>query len=69
VSGTTATAETNPMQMCVIPVQGFNVTLNVASWTLTAAGGMLTSTESGSAPIGGAACTATGNGTLTGMGG
>jgi hypothetical protein len=45
------------------------VTLNVSSWTLTSSGATLTSMESGSAPLGGASCTATGNGTLTGMGG
>jgi hypothetical protein len=67
VSGTTATADAG--QTCAITYQVFTVTLNVTSWTLTSAGGTLTSTESGTAPTISANCTATGNGTLTGMGG
>jgi hypothetical protein len=64
VGGSTATAASG--QSCVITYMGFNVTLNVSSWTLTTSGGgTLTSAESGSAPTGGAMCTATGNGTLT----
>jgi hypothetical protein len=67
VSGTTATADSG--QMCNINYMGLTVTLNVTSWTLTSSGSTLTTMESGSAPIGGSMCTATGNGTLTGMGG
>jgi hypothetical protein len=67
VSGTTATADAG--QTCAITYQVFTVTLNVTSWTLTSSGSTLTSTESGSAPTLSANCTATGNGTLTGMGG
>jgi len=63
VSGSTATAASG--QTCVMAISGVNVTLNVSSYMLTLANGMLTSTESGSAPIGGSSCTATGNGSLT----
>jgi len=67
VSGTTATADSG--QTCNITYMIVTFTLNISSWTLTLNGATLTSTESGSAPIGGAMCTATGNGTLTGQGG
>jgi hypothetical protein len=67
VNGSTATADSG--QMCSITYMIVTVTLNVSSWTLTSSGATLTSMESGSAPLGGASCTATGNGTLTGMGG
>jgi hypothetical protein len=67
VNGTTATADSG--QTCNITYMIITFALNVSSWTLTANGSTLTSTESGSAPIGGANCTATGNGTLTGQGG
>ena len=67
VNGTTATADSG--QTCNITYMVVTFTLNVSSWTLTLNGSTLTSTESGSAPIGGAMCTATGNGTLTGQGG
>jgi hypothetical protein len=62
VNGTTATADSG--QTCNITYMVLTLTLDVSSWILTASGGTLTSTESGSAPIGGANCTITGNSTL-----
>lgn len=64
VSGTTATAASG--QSCTLPVGGgISAMLNVSSWTLTLSGDTLTAGFSGSAPIGGASCTASGSGTLT----
>ncbi len=63
VSGSVATAASG--STCAVTVMGIRVTLNITSWTLTLAAGSLTSAETGSAPIGGSSCTATGTGTLT----
>jgi hypothetical protein len=63
VSGSVATAASG--STCAVTVMGIRVTLSITSWTLTLAGGSLTSAETGSAPIGGSSCTATGTGTLT----
>jgi hypothetical protein len=63
VSGAVATAAAN--STCAVTVMGVPVTLNITSWTLTLSGTGLSSAESGSAPLGGSACTASGTGTLT----
>ncbi|HZL19037.1 MAG TPA: hypothetical protein VFG23_14970 [Polyangia bacterium] len=62
VSGTTATATSD--QSCTLPVSGISAVLNVTSWTLTLSGDTLMAGFSGSAPIGGTSCTASGTGTL-----
>lgn len=62
VSGTTATATSD--QSCTLPVSGISAVLNVSSWTLMLSGDTLTAGFSGSAPIGGISCTASGTGTL-----
>jgi hypothetical protein len=62
VSGTTATAAAD--QSCTLPVSGISAVLNVSSWTLTLSGDTLTAGFSGSAPIGGTSCTASGTGSL-----
>jgi hypothetical protein len=62
VSGTTATATSG--QSCTLQVSGISAVLNVSSWTLTLSGDKLTAGFSGSAPIGGASCTASGSGSL-----
>ena len=67
VTGYTATAASG--QTCVVTVSGIAVALNVTSWTLTVSGSSLGSMQSGSAPLGGASCTASGIGTLTKSGG
>jgi hypothetical protein len=63
VSGSVATA--GPGNSCAVAVMGIPVTLNISSWTLTLSGSALTSAESGSAPLGGSSCTASGAGTLS----
>lgn len=63
VSGAVATA--GPGNSCAVTVMNIPVTLNISSWTLTLAGSALTSAESGSAPLGGSSCTASGAGTLS----
>lgn len=62
VSGTVATAAAG--QTCTIPVMGINAVINVSAWTLTLTGGTISTAFSGSAPIGGTSCTASGSGTL-----
>jgi len=62
VSGTTATAASG--QSCTLPVSGISAVLNVSSWTLALSGDTLMAGFSGSAPIGGASCTASGTGSL-----
>ena len=62
VSGSIATA--SAAQMCTIPVMGVNAVINVSAWTLTLTGDTISTNFSGSAPIGGANCTASGSGTL-----
>jgi len=62
VSGTTATATSD--QSCTLPVSGIMAVLNVSSWTLMLSGDTLNAGFSGSAPIGGTSCTASGTGTL-----
>jgi hypothetical protein len=62
VSGGVATA--GPGNSCAVTVMNIPVTLNITSWTLTLAGSALNSAESGSAPLGGSSCTASGTGTL-----
>ena len=63
VSGSVATAAGG--STCVVTVMNIPVTLNITSWTLTLTGSTLASSESGSAPLGGSACTASGTGTLS----
>jgi hypothetical protein len=63
VNGTTATAGAD--QSCTIPVDGVSAVINISSWTLTLSGETLAASFSGSAPIGGASCTASGTGSLT----
>ena len=63
VNGAVATAA--PNSTCAVTVMGIPVTLNITSWTLTLSGTGLASAESGSAPLGGSACTASGTGALT----
>lgn len=62
VSGMVATAASG--QTCTITVQGVAAQINVSSWTMTITGDTISTTFSGSAPIGGASCTAAGSGTL-----
>jgi hypothetical protein len=62
VSGTTATAAAG--QSCTLPVDGLSAQLNVSSWTLMLSGETLAAGFSGSAPIGGTSCTASGSGSL-----
>jgi hypothetical protein len=63
VNGTVATAL--PNQSCTIMFDGQSAVLNVTSWTLTLSNATLAASFSGSAPIGGSSCTASGTGTLT----
>jgi len=59
LSGSTATADAG--QTCTVMSV---VVLQISSWTLVLSGDSLTSTQSGSAAIGGPSCTAMGTGTL-----
>lgn len=62
VSGMVATAASG--QPCTFTVQGVAAQINVTSWTMTITGDTISTSFSGSAPIGGASCTASGSGTL-----